>query len=89
MITFIFTSIRGDAITIGEASRHLNEDAVDIRKMLEKWATTEYKPNHTETRGAYTYLFTPPDQWGIATIDKLNHRRRVIRTQLVSMELTI
>lgn len=89
MITFVWLSIRGNPITIGDASRHLNEYAVDLRKMLENWGAKNYPNGYEEKRGPYTYRFLEPDTWSIAKIEKLNHRKRVIRSQLLSMEVTV
>lgn len=89
MITFVWLSERGNPQTIGDASRHLYENTGDLRKMLENWGNSEYRNGYEETRGAYTYKFSEPDHWSIAKIEKLNHRGRVIRSQLLSMEVCI
>lgn len=89
MITIVWLSERGNPQTIGDAGRHLAEGAADLRRMLENWKGAKWIDGYEEKRGAYTYRFISPDQWSVAKVEKLNHKGRVIRSQLLSMEVTL
>lgn len=86
--TFVFTDTHGNPVTIGRAARHLFIEPRKLGNMLMDWERSGYEDGWMAQDKPGFYRFEGPDEWSVATIKKLNNQKRVIRTQLVSLEVS-